>query len=49
VVAGLLYLTSPDYIVLLFTTFLGKAVLTASAFWMGVGILVMRKMINFEI
>jgi tight adherence protein B len=49
VVAVLLYLTSPDYIILLFTTFLGKIVLAASAFWMGIGMLVMRKMINFEI
>ena len=49
VVAMLLYLTSPDYIILLFTTFLGKIVLAASAFWMGIGVLVMRKMINFEI
>jgi tight adherence protein B len=49
VVAFLLYSTSPDYIALLFTTFMGKVVLAASAFWMGVGILVMRKMINFEI
>ncbi|KFG70787.1 type II secretion system F family protein [Microvirga sp. BSC39] len=49
VVGLLLYLTSPDYIALLFTTFLGKLVLAASAFWMAIGILVMRKMINFEI
>ena len=49
VVGLLLYLTSPDYIALLFTTFMGKLVLAASAFWMGLGVLVMRKMINFEI
>jgi tight adherence protein B len=49
VVGILLYLTSPDYVALLFTTFLGKLVLSASALWMGIGILVMRKMINFEI
>lgn len=49
VVGLLLYLTSPDYVSLLFTSFLGKLVLAASAFWMGIGVLVMRKMINFEI
>jgi tight adherence protein B len=49
VVAALLFFTSPDYISLLFTSFLGKLVLAASAFWMGIGILVMRKMINLDI
>jgi tight adherence protein B len=48
VVACLIYLTSPDYIILLFTTLPGKLVLAASAIWMGIGILVMRKMINFD-
>ncbi|MEE1656959.1 type II secretion system F family protein [Microvirga sp. CF3062] len=44
----LLYLTSPEYIALLFTTYLGNLVLGISAFWMLVGTLVMRKMINFD-
>lgn len=48
VVALLLYLTSPDYIALLFTTYVGNLVLGASAFWMLIGTLVMRKMINFD-
>nr|WP_246215672.1 type II secretion system F family protein [Microvirga makkahensis] len=48
VVALLVYLTSPNYIALLFTTMTGKLVLAACVLWMGTGILVMRKMINFD-
>ncbi len=47
-VAGLLYLTSPQYISLLFTTTGGHVVLAISAIWMGIGIIVMRAMINFD-
>jgi tight adherence protein B len=49
VVAGLIYVTSPDYISLLFTTFVGHLVIAGSAIWMLIGMLVMRKMINFDI
>jgi tight adherence protein B len=48
VVMGLVYLTSPDYIMLLFTQKLGNLLLAASAVWMSMGIFVMRKMINFD-
>ncbi|MFC4172915.1 type II secretion system F family protein [Microvirga sp. GCM10011540] len=48
IVGGLVYITSPDYISLLFTTFIGKFVLALCAFWMTIGALVMRKMINFD-
>jgi len=48
VVAILVYLTSPDYIALLFTETTGNIVLGISAFWMFMGIMVMRKMINFD-
>ncbi|HZH12326.1 MAG TPA: type II secretion system F family protein [Microvirga sp.] len=48
VVATLIYLTSPDYISLLFTTSTGHITLVASGFWMLIGCLVMRKMINFD-
>ncbi|MBM6583670.1 type II secretion system F family protein [Microvirga sp. BT689] len=48
-VAGLLYLTSPAYISLLFTTSVGHMVIAGSAVWMLIGTLVMRKMINFDI
>jgi tight adherence protein B len=48
VVTSLVYLTSPDYMTLLFTTTIGHIVIAASLMWMGVGIFVMRKMINFD-
>lgn len=48
VVMVLVYLSSPRYIMLLFTEPLGNLILVASAIWMGVGILMMRKMINFD-
>lgn len=47
-VAGAVYLISPDYMTLLFTTPAGKLVLVGCALWMSMGILVMRKMINFD-
>jgi tight adherence protein B len=47
-VAGLVYLTSPQYMALLFTTPVGHVVLAACAVWMLIGTLVMRKMINFD-
>ncbi len=48
IVTGLVYLTSPDYIMLLFTSSTGHLVLVMSGMWMGVGIFIMRKMINFD-
>jgi tight adherence protein B len=48
VVAILVYFTSPDYILLLFQTFVGNVVLVISGLWMLLGIMVMRKMINFD-
>nr|WP_171220734.1 type II secretion system F family protein [Enterovirga sp. DB1703] len=48
VVALLTYITSPTYIELLWITFMGKIMLAVSAIWMTFGILVMRKMINFD-
>lgn len=49
IVAFLVYLTSPDYITPLFTTSTGNFLLLVSAFWMGIGIFIMRQMINFEV
>ena len=43
------YITSPDYIMLLFTTGTGHIVLAVCAGWMFTGIMVMKKMINFDI
>jgi tight adherence protein B len=48
VVMVMVYLTSPGYIMILFTEDLGHFILVAAAFWMLLGILVMRKMINFD-
>jgi tight adherence protein B len=48
VVALLTYASSPSYIELLWTTNTGRVALTASLIWMTMGILVMRKMINFS-
>ncbi len=42
------YLTSPAYISLLFTTFAGHVTLGVCACWMGLGVFVMKKMINFD-
>jgi tight adherence protein B len=47
-VMGLVYLTSPDYITLLFSTQLGNMMLIGSGLWMLCGVFVMRKMINFN-
>jgi tight adherence protein B len=49
VVAILVYLSSPTYIELLWLTQAGKVALVICAFWMLTGVLVMRKMINFNI
>lgn len=44
----LVYLTSPDYIALLFTHTTGNLILIGSLIWMGVGIMIMKQMINFD-
>jgi len=44
----LVYLTSPNYISLLWTEPLGRVMLAASACWMFMGVMVMKKMINFD-
>jgi tight adherence protein B len=49
IVMGLVYLSSPQYISLLFTDPTGHLILGASALWMFIGIMVMRKMINFDV
>jgi len=48
IVMVLVYVTSPGYISLLFSTQLGHVILGFSAVWMTLGVLVMRKMINFD-
>lgn len=49
VVATLTYLTSPDYISLLWRTDIGKLALLGSAIWMSIGVFTMKKMINFDV
>lgn len=49
IVALLVYLTSPNYIMVLFTDPRGHLILLISAVVMTMGILVMRHMINFDI
>lgn len=49
VVAILVWLTTPKYIELLWITQAGKVALVASGLWMLIGVLIMRKMINFDI
>jgi tight adherence protein B len=47
-VMGIVYITSPDYIELLWTTPVGRMLLAGSAVWMMIGIFSMKKMINFD-
>jgi tight adherence protein B len=44
----LVYITTPEYISLLFTHPTGHILLAGSAVWMTMGVLVMKKMINFD-
>ena len=44
----LVYITTPDYIALLWTHPTGQVMLVACALWMTCGVLVMKKMINFD-
>lgn len=48
VVMILVYITTPSYIALLWTTQVGQLLLVAAGIWMLMGILMMKKMINFK-
>ena len=48
-VSGMLALTSPDYIMLLFTDDLGNVLLIGGLCWMAIGVFIMKQMVNFEI
>jgi tight adherence protein B len=48
VVMLLVYVTSPNYIELLWTTSLGRLMLAGCVVWMAIGVFVMKKMINFD-
>ncbi len=47
-VMTLVYITSPKYMSVLFTTPMGHLMLAGSALWMFMGVMVMKKMINFD-
>lgn len=47
-VMGLVWITSPTYIELLWTHPTGQLMLLGSAMWMSMGVMVMKKMINFD-
>src|ERR1700761_4713246 len=48
VVMGLVYMTPPDYIAMLFTERMGNLMLVGCGIWMSIGVAVMRKMISFK-
>jgi tight adherence protein B len=48
-IGGGTYLSSPDYTSLLWTTSVGKIALVISGLWMLAGVLVMKKMISFDV
>ncbi|GHC67165.1 type II secretion system F family protein [Limoniibacter endophyticus] len=43
------YVMTPDYLMPLFTTTTGNLILAGAATWMGIGIFVMRAMMDFEV
>src|SRR5271155_5174116 len=48
VVTGLLYLSSPKYISLLWETQHGRIIAAIAIFWMSIGVVMMKKMISFD-
>ncbi len=48
IVGGLVWMTSPSYIALLFTTSMGNMILIGSGLYMSIGIFVMIQMIRFD-
>ena len=48
IVMILVYITTPAYITLLWTTSFGQFLLAVAGCWMSMGIMVMKKMINFK-
>lgn len=48
-IGGGLWAINPEYIGILFETVPGRAMLIGGGFWMGIGIFIMRAMINFKV
>jgi tight adherence protein B len=44
----LVYITTPQYISLLFTENVGNIMLIGCAVWMSIGIFVMKRMVSFK-
>lgn len=49
IVAFMVYMTSPEYMMILFTDPRGHIIMGCSGVWMSIGIWMMRNMINFDI
>ncbi|MBI1868802.1 MAG: type II secretion system F family protein [Methylocystis sp.] len=47
-VGGAVWLTTPSYMMILFTTGVGKAIVAGSLVWMAIGVAIMKKMISFD-
>jgi tight adherence protein B len=47
-VTGALYVASPNYISLLWTTSHGRMIAGIAIAWMGIGVAMMKKMISFD-
>lgn len=47
-VMAMIYFTSPDYMSVLFTTTAGNMIIVGGLTWMGIGVLIMKKMIDFK-
>ncbi len=47
-VMAMIYFTSPDYMNVLFTTTAGNMIIVGGLMWMGIGVLIMKKMIDFK-
>jgi tight adherence protein B len=48
VVVGLLYMSSPSYVSLLWTTNYGRVISGIAMVWMAIGTAMMKKMISFD-
>src|SRR4029453_11245043 len=48
VICGALSVLNPEYLLPLWETEIGHLMVAGSLFWMSMGVLIMRKMINFE-
>lgn len=48
IVGGAVFFTTPSYMMILFTTTIGKIIIGVCLLWMAAGVFIMRKMINFD-